>query len=228
MAKKVPVSVPTVKAPFVGYDVYAYVKTEVLVAEPIEDGFRLVRWSPLGAVDTLDIAFAQIPRRWGVGVADPVACANRLKVIALREGATPEAIRCLRRVVSIVKNEEEYMAEKLKAKGGTKKTADKDGLKEAAKKAPVARGAAAGETGTKKRGNADALKKAREAKGPDTRKIKALKKPKDIEAREGTFRRKMLEDILAAKTVAEWREKNSKYDSGCLKFAVDNGYVSVN
>lgn len=116
------------------------------------------------------------------------------------------------------------MAEKLKAKRSTAK-ADADGLKTAAKKAPVAKKGSSGG----KRGNPEALAKARAARssGPDTRKITALKKPKDITARAGTFRHNMLTDLLNSKTVQDFRDKNKAYDAGCLRYAIDAGYVSV-
>jgi hypothetical protein len=120
------------------------------------------------------------------------------------------------------------MAEKLKTQKAAK-SADKEGLKAAAKEAPVAKTSAKTGTSGGRKGNADALAKARAARatGPDTRKVKGLVKAKELSAREGTFRRQMLEDLLTSKTVQEWRDKDKKYDASCLKFAVDNGIVSV-
>lgn len=154
---------------------------------------------------------------------------------ALESGATPDAIRLLSaHTGSFTKKEEANMAEKLKAKKTTvakaPKSADAEGLKSAAKATPV--GKKAGSTPVK-RGNAEALAKARAARvtGPDTRKIKAVAKAKDLTSREGSFRRLMSEDALSSKTVQEWRDKgkaaNRKYDAGCLKFLVDNNIVSV-
>jgi hypothetical protein len=141
-----------------------------------------------------------------------------LRSQALNSGATPDAIRLLSKATSaFTKKEEKEMAEKLKAKASPKK-ADTEGLKTAAKKTPV---------GGKSKGNAAALAKARAAKGPDNRKIKALIKPKAIEAREGTFRREMLEALLSSRTVQEFRDKNPKYDAGCLAYAQKAGIVSV-
>jgi hypothetical protein len=145
---------------------------------------------------------------------------------ALEYGATPEAIRLLGSVEPWTKKEEATLAEKLKAKG--KATPNKDALKEAATTTPVAKkNTAAAEP--KKRGNPEALRKAREARssGPDTRKIKALIKSKDIAARAGTFRHQMITDALASKTVAEFREKNPKYDAGCVRFLTENNIVSL-
>jgi len=152
------------------------------------------------------------------------ACFNTLRDIALQGGATPEAIRLLGEISPWTAREEKIMAEKLKSKASAAKP-DKEGLKSAAKAAPVGGKGAA----KPKKGNAEALAKARAARasGPDTRKITKLKKPKDIEARAGTFRHQMLTDLLASNTVQDFRDKNSKYDAGCLRFAQEAGYVKV-
>lgn len=114
------------------------------------------------------------------------------------------------------------MAEKLKAKASAAKP-DKEGLKTAAKAAPVG----GNKTSPKNKGNAAALAKARAAKatGPDTRKVKALVKVKDLKARAGTFRRQMLEDLLGSKTVQEFRDKDSKYNAACVAWAQKEGFV---
>lgn len=116
------------------------------------------------------------------------------------------------------------MAEKLKAKKSATKP-DTDGLKTAAKKTPVAKKGADGTP--KKRGNPEALAKARAARsaGPDTRKITANKKPKDIAARPGSYRHGMLTKLLAAKTVQD--AKDAGVTAGDLRYAIDAGYVSV-
>lgn len=147
---------------------------------------------------------------------------SSLRKQALENGATPEAVRLLGSLEPWTKKEEATLAEKLKSKASRSKPATGE-LKKAAKSTPV------GGAKTPRRGNAEALAKARAARstGPDTRKIKALVKPKDLTAREGTFRRTMLEDALKSKTVQEFRDKNSKYDAGCLKFAIDSGTISV-
>lgn len=149
-----------------------------------------------------------------------------LRDTATRVGATPEAIRLLDVMLPFSEKEKKIMAEKLKAKASAAKP-DKDGLKSAAKKAPVAKGG--GNKGTAKRGNAEALAKARAARssGPDTRKITKLKKAKDIEARDGTFRQRMLQDLLASNTVQDFRDKDKAYDAGCLRYAQEAGYISL-
>jgi hypothetical protein len=148
---------------------------------------------------------------------------QHLRYMALEHGATPEAIRLLGSIEPWTKKEEKIMAEKLKAKASAAKP-DKEGLKSAAKAAPVKKG---GSAPAKKRGNAEALARARAAKGPDTRKITPKIKAKDIQARAGTFRHQMLNDLLNSKTVAEFKAKNAKYDAGCLRYAEEAGIVSV-
>ena len=145
-----------------------------------------------------------------------------LREQALRGGATPDAIRLLGAIKPFSKKEVADMAEKLKSKSAAK--ADKDGLKSAAKKAPVAK-----KSGGGKRGNPEALAKARAARssGPDTRKITTLKKAKDIGAREGSYRHTMLTDLLSSKTVQEFRDKNSKYSAGDLRYAESAGYIKL-
>jgi len=144
-----------------------------------------------------------------------------LRSQALTGGATPEAIRLLEKATSAFSNKEKTaMAEKLKAKATRP---NKAALKAAAASTPVA-----GDRATpKKRGNPEALKKAREAKGPDTRKIKALIKAKDINARAGSFRHQMLSDLLASKTVDEFKQKDAKYNAACVNFGVSQGAISV-
>lgn len=137
---------------------------------------------------------------------------------ALEAGATPEAVRLLGSLEPWTKKEEAIMAEKLKSKGTAAKP-DKDGLKAGAKKAPAG--------GAKKRGNPEALAKARAARSnePDNRKIKVLiKKP---EAREGSYRARMLAALVSSKTVAEFRAKDKAFTAGDLGYAVKAGIVSV-
>jgi hypothetical protein len=80
---------------------------------------------------------------------------------ALEYGATPEAIRLLGALAPWTDKEKKIMAEKLKSKASAAKP-DKEGLKNAAKAAPVGKGKAA-----PKKGNAEALAKARAARTLD-------------------------------------------------------------
>lgn len=152
------------------------------------------------------------------------AIIERLRAIALQGEASPEAIRLLDTVEPWSEKEKKIMAEKLKAKAANVKTADKEGLKAAAKSAPVAKGAGKGG----RKGNPDALAKARAARaerGPDTRKVKPLIKAKDIAARAGSYRHTMLTNLLNAKTVQDFRDKG--HTAGDLAYATKAGIVSV-
>jgi hypothetical protein len=141
-----------------------------------------------------------------------------LRSQALNGGATPDAIRLLSKATgAFTKKEEAIMAEKLKTKASVAKP-DKEGLKAGAKAAPAG--------GAKKnKGNPAALAKARAAKGPDNRKIKVLnKKP---EARENSYRARMLKDLLASKTVQEFRDKDKAYSAGDVAYAIKANIISV-
>lgn len=217
--------------PFVAFRNSDFVRKPYLIAEPAV-AFKLLHdnWTK-ECVDVMHVTEKLVSSDWTRhDAADQRKLALEFKRVALDKGATPEAIRLLGTLIPLTKKECSIMAEKLKAKATAKKTADSKGLKAAAKAAPVAKGAKEAAAAPKRRGNPEALKKAREAranKGPDTRKIKALKKVKELDARDGTFRRKMLEDLISSKTVQEFRDKNAKYDAGCLKYAIEAGVVSV-
>lgn len=147
---------------------------------------------------------------------------TRIKKAMLTYGAVAEAVVLIGAISPFTEKELTIMAEKLKGKAPA---AD-------AKPAKAAKAPAAAKPN---KGNPEALKKAREAsdgKRAEARlqKIKALKKPKDIEARPGTFRHQMLTDLLNAKTVGEFYDSakgDAKYDAGCLRFAKEAGYVTV-
>lgn len=132
---------------------------------------------------------------------------------ALESGATPDAIRLLSKATGrFTTKEEKDMAQKL---------ASKAALKKAAAKAPVVKG-----TGPRK-GNAEALAKAREAKkaatGPDTRKITVLKKPHG--ARDGTTRCTLLDTIYKSKNVQAAVDSGVK--AGDVAWAAREGYVRL-
>lgn len=144
---------------------------------------------------------------------------TRIKKSMLDHGAVAEAVQLIGAISPFEEKELKIMAEKLKGKAAP--------AKDTAKKAPAKGGAKGGN-----KGNPEALAKAQEAAAGKraemrARKIKPLKKVKDIEAREGSFRHQMLQDVLAAKTVGDFYDAAEKNDAGCLKFAIDNGYVSV-
>lgn len=146
---------------------------------------------------------------------------NRFRKEITAKGGSPEAVQLLTPLLRFNDEELNTMAEKLSKKSAAGKEKAAAEKAAPAKKAPAA-----------KKGNPEALAKAREAsagarEAAKARKIKPLVKPKELEAREGTFRRTMLEDILKAKTVGEFYDMNEKYDAGCLRFAVDNNIVSI-
>lgn len=116
-----------------------------------------------------------------------------LRIKALESGATPDAIRLLSKATKpFTKKEELSMAEKLKAKS----TGNAKALKAAAAKTPV--GGAKKTAGTKPKGNADALARARAAKNIN-RKYKPLVKAKDLTLRDGSWTQYMVTTILANK-----------------------------
>jgi len=170
--------------------------------------------------------------RYIISDHEPARIADAFRTRALQHGATPEAIRLLGQMVPLTKEDVNTMAEKLKGKGNAA------ALKAAAKATPVNAAKATKEvTKNNRAGNVDGLAKARavrEETGAALRakKIKALKNKKEIEARDGTFRRQMLEDLLASKTVGEFYDKSpedgkSKYDASCVRFGEEKGYVEL-
>lgn len=145
----------------------------------------------------------------------------------LKFGGSPEAVTLLDPFLRFTKKEKDVMASKLEKKAEAKAAPAKKAAAAKVEKAPAAKKEAA-----KPKGNPDALKKAQEAAATkrsemDARKIKPLIKPKENPAREGTFRHSMLNDLLGCKTVGEFKAMNEKYDAGCIKFAVDNEYISL-
>lgn len=243
MAKKEPSKLP--KLPFSVGDRAAFIRKATVALELVQvPTYRVLTYNlAYDRVEVIDIPQSRVvvddPNTREQYYVDgghvsggPSAMAKThlswLRSQALKGGATPEAIRLLHKATgAFTKREENEMAEKLKAKKTTK-SADTEGLKGAAKAAPVAKKDAKGNTGGK-RGNPEALAKARAARsaGPDTRKITALKKPKDIAARAGSFRHQMLTDLLSSKTVQDFRDKDKKYDAGCIRFAQEAGYISL-
>lgn len=153
-----------------------------------------------------------------------------LKAKALISGATLEAIQLLGALMPLKREEELQMAE-----AGTKlsrKGADKEGLKAAAKTAPVGgkKEPKAPKTEGGRKGNPDALAKARAARaentGPDKRKIavkEELKKGNPF--RDETGRSAAFEKMKRAKTVQDYLDAGgpAKY---VKKFA-DMGHITV-
>lgn len=125
-----------------------------------------------------------------------------LRLLALRHGATPEAIRLLDGIQPFARKEVEDMAGKL-----SKKTeAPKAEKAPKADKAPKAEKAASG-----RKGNPEALAKARAARadaGPDTRKLTILKKENPY--REGSNRAASFDALKGAKTAQEYKDAGGK------------------
>jgi hypothetical protein len=230
------------------YDAMGYIRLLRIAAEQVGDVIGLISWDTTkDYVHSFEIAPGMITE-YGVGKARYIIAesnliheAARMRDKALRYGATPEAIRLLGLVCPVTKMECEEMAEKLKAKGGAAAKSggkaaakgDAEALKAAAKTAPVGGKKAATEA-PKKRGNPEALAKAREARaaGPDTRKITVVGTAKEHLAgvREGSYRGLMLAGLFRSKTVQAFKELeiNGKHPtSGDLKYAVDAGFVTV-
>lgn len=149
-----------------------------------------------------------------------------LRSQALRGGATPEAVRLLEKATGVfTKKEEKEMAEKLKAKSAAKP--DKEGLKTAAKAAPVAKGS----NGGGRKGNAEALAKAREARNVN-RKYTVNTKLKDIKVREGSWTEYMLKTILGNKDTDSAKSAHAaskQFEGKNLDFSWANskGYITL-
>lgn len=236
MAKKE--TTPFPKLPFSVGDRAAFIRKAAVAVELVSvPTLRVVTYSiAYNRVEAIDIPVSRVSADAGtkdqhyvdgghVMGGPPAMAENHLSWLrsrALESGATPEAIRLLTKATgAFTKEQEREMGEKLKAKSAAKP--DTDGLKTAAKKAPVAKKS----TSPVRRGNPEALAKARAARqtGPDTRKIKANIKPKDIAARAGSKRHTMLTDLLGSKTVQEFRDKG--YSSGDLNYAVGANVVTL-
>lgn len=209
--------------PFVATHNSAFQKLPELFAAPC------VAWSVLYSDwtrDCLNVKYLTehvTGKDWTKDDTDPKKQALKFKEIALRLGATPEAIRLLGTLIPLTTKETKTMAEKLKAKG-----ADAAALKAAAAKAPVA-GKAAAAAKPKARGNSEALAKARAAQQIN-KKYKPLVKPKDLKLRGWTLH--MVQTILANKdtdsakaaqaaTKGEFAGKNLDFS-----WAATKGYIS--
>lgn len=125
-----------------------------------------------------------------------------LRLLALRDGATPEAIRHLDGIQPFTRKEVDDMADKL-----SKKTEAKAKDKPAAK----ADKKAADKPASGRKGNPEALAKARAARaeaGPDTRKITILKKENPY--REGSSRAASFDALKGAKTAQDYKDAGGK------------------
>lgn len=147
---------------------------------------------------------------------------SALAALAKRDGATPEAIRLLDGVVPFTQKDVEDMAGKL-----SKKT--EAAPKAAAEKAPKAAKGKAAETGAeapKKKGNPEALAKARAARaeaGPDVRKISIVNKTNPY--REGSNRAASYDALKGAKTVDDYVTAGGK--KKYISRWVEEGHITV-
>lgn len=126
---------------------------------------------------------------------DFVTHRQALRLTALQNGATPEAIRLLHADQAFTNKEVKTMADKKAEK--------------LSKKAAPAKAAATDKP--KRAGNPEALAKARAARadaGPDVRKITILKK--DNPYREGSGRAESFNALLKAKSVQDYKDAGGK------------------
>lgn len=231
--------------PYCAYDAMGYTRILRIAAEQRGDMIAFLMWTAeRDYVWAGDLGEGQIKEFGEPGMArfvkaqsDPIREAANFKQLALRYGATPEAIRLLGLLAPVSREEELSMAEKLKAKGGAAAKGkaptggDAEALKTAAKSAPVAKKVAAKaepEVKGNRKGNVAALDKAREVRAAgtaerDKQKIKVLNK--DHGAREGTNRANQLNIVLRAKTVGAAIEAGATWVD--VKFAVSKGLIEL-
>jgi hypothetical protein len=223
MAKKPTKSAPTwPKPPFLMADSAMYIAKPIVVVERSINAWRGVYYSIAalggdGAVvdkvmrdDQCGFAGKQYTLQtnaiegWNEKSDRPIIRTHvqNMRRNALEHGATPEAIRLLHGIQPFTQREMDDMTNKLskKASGGGKKAdaaAKGNGKKTDAKA-----------TGGKK-GNAEALKKAREAKNaPDTRVITVKKKENPY--REGSNRAASFAALKTGQTVDEYKKAGGK------------------
>lgn len=175
------------------------------------------------------------------------AAISRIKRSMLEHGAVAEAVVLIGEISPFKPEELKIMAEKLKAKGGAApkttgkapKKGDAEALKAAAKDTPVggkkAKGAAPAEA-PKRKGNIEALNKAREARSGDTeaykkQKIKVLVKAKDSGLRADSDRQRKLEFVQRFKTVGEALggeyTTGKTIDRGAISGMVKRGHIEL-
>lgn len=181
-------------SPFVGFNSFRYgagPTAKFLAAAEIGDSYLCVEYQ-LG-IDQV-VTFAAKKDNFGSAFAkldeSTTDYAHELRRHALKSGATLEAIQLLRGIIPLTTIEEAVMA----AAKLSRQTADKEALKTAAKANPVSgkKPTPAAEPPTKRKGNVEALAKARAARGPTPdRTYKATKKENG--GREGTWTQRMIE-----------------------------------
>ena len=197
-----------------------------LVIGPCFSGFRAVGHDYTyrhgtfdGVVDTV-ILERQLPQ-FSPALNTPLqSYVEELKNIALTKGATPLAVEWLGELVAFSKKDYDIMAEKLKTK-----------------KAPAAKAAKPAKAATGKKGNPEALAKAREARAESARADRSYKHEmtpaKALETtREGSWTRRMVEIIMSHKSTNDAKDelaKDKEYGDRRLDFAwaATKGYIKL-
>ncbi len=203
--------------PFVMHDASSYTGTRILVLERSVKAWRGISYSvAAGHVIDRIMPDVECSNEYGrkkyypvpFGAQDertPQVCKEMmvaLRGLAMAHGAEPEAIRLLHDYVESVNEKEvEAMTEKLTKKKAAPKKAAAEKKPAAEAKAPKAKG----------KGNAEALKKAREARaetGPDVRKITVVTKENPF--REGSGRADCFNLLKPSKTVQDYKDAGGK------------------
>lgn len=188
------------------------------------DGYMAIEYQ-LGVSQVVMYAVKrdQMGGRYQVLQEDLGSAVRELKTQALQFGATLEAIQLLGQLTPLTKVEEAQMAATKLAKP------DAEGLKTAAKAAPVG-GKAKAAAPAAKRGNPEALAAARAARGSPDRTYKVLKTP-EYAPREGSWTSAMVSYIVAHTTTAEASkalksDKNGHREKRLdFKWAEEKGFI---
>lgn len=221
------------------YDSMGFIRILRIAAEQIGDTVSLlVRDTTKDYLWTTQVGEGQIaqfgnPARYIVAECDLKREVATYKDLALRYGATPEAVRLLGLLCPVSKQEEATMAEKLKAK--SPKAADKEALKAAAKEAPVGgkkatakADAAPAEKPANRKGNPEALAKAREARGKDMeaeRKKKITLVEKNNPKREGSRAFEIYAKYKTCKTVGQFLDAGGTMAD--IRYDSQKGFIQV-
>lgn len=196
-----------------------------VAASEIGDGFMCVEFQlGIGVVTSFGAMKHDFGGRYVTLPEDPKTLIAELKAQALQRGATLEAIMLLGQLTPLSKQETLTMTQaKLQKPAGP----DKETLAKASKAAPKSGKAA---EAPKRRGNPEALAKAREQKGPAPDRTYKAVKGKENTAREGTWTATMLEIILDNTSTDDAKaalKKNREFGDRKLDFtwAEKQGYI---
>lgn len=221
--------------PVVVYDSMGFVRQLQLAAFANgEDVTLLMSDATRYDVFTREILIGQIgpSARYAISEKDPSAIAFKFKERALLYGATPEAIRLIGLLCPLSQEELNTMSDKKLAP----KKGDAEALKSAAKKAPVGGKA---EKVPARKGNPEALAKAREAAGAKQEAFKGMKinvlvKSKDSGLRGGRLAKlefvekakpKKVGDVLGQ--TFEFEGKEVTIDTGSLRGMEKREHISI-